>query len=365
VVEEVWNMSRTLRYQNGPLISVVVPCYNYGDYLPASVGSVLAQDGVNVEVIIVDDASPDGSIVEANRLARRDSRVSVIAHERNRGHIASYNEGLEGAKGDYVVLLSADDMLAAGSLQRALKVMEDRPEVGFTYGPAIKFASAPPSVRVRDARIRVWDGRAWLQRRCFRVTNCIFSPEVVMRRSVYRQVGPYRSDMPLTGDLAMWMRAAAVADVAYIAGPPAAYYRLHGLNMHTQTHNSGRVEGMIFDLEQRRTAFQSVLDAPLQGRADLQNLHASAMRRLSAEALAAAARGFAWGLADTWPIDDLIRFGFETYAQAADLPEWRRLKYRLNLGTTRARAHVGIQAEEKVLGWLRALSDWHETTVHA
>ena len=116
---------------------MVVPCYNYGHYLPACLGSALNQPGVEVEAIVVDDASPDGSGEVAERLSAADSRVRLIRHPRNKGHIATYNDGLEAARGDYLVLLSADDLLAPGSLARAAALLEANPEVGFAYGRAV------------------------------------------------------------------------------------------------------------------------------------------------------------------------------------------------------------------------------------
>ena len=70
-----------------PRVSVVIPCYNYGRFLPHGVAAALAQVDVDVEVIVVDDASPDGSAEVAHRLAAADSRVKVIARATNQGHI--------------------------------------------------------------------------------------------------------------------------------------------------------------------------------------------------------------------------------------------------------------------------------------
>ena len=101
-----------------PRVSVVIPCYNYGRYLPAAVASALDQQGLDVDVLVVDDASPDGSHLVAQELAASDPRVDVLVHENNAGHIQTYNDGLARAEGDYVVLLSADDLLP--TLRRAL-----------------------------------------------------------------------------------------------------------------------------------------------------------------------------------------------------------------------------------------------------
>ena len=66
---------------------MVVPHYNYGRYLPVAVESVLAQDGVDVDVIIVDDASTDGSLEVARRLAATDDRIALVEHEVHQRHI--------------------------------------------------------------------------------------------------------------------------------------------------------------------------------------------------------------------------------------------------------------------------------------
>ena len=103
-------------------IDVVIPCYNYGRFLYQCVNSVLGQAGVDVRVLVIDDASPDNTAEVAAALARADSRVTVIRHSTNKGHINTYNEGIEWASADYMLLLSADDYLLPGALCRA-----DRP----------------------------------------------------------------------------------------------------------------------------------------------------------------------------------------------------------------------------------------------
>ena len=76
-----------------PTVGVVIPAYNYARYLRECVDSVLAQRDVDVRVLIVDDCSSDETPALCAELAA-DPRVTFIRHERNRGHIASVNEGL-------------------------------------------------------------------------------------------------------------------------------------------------------------------------------------------------------------------------------------------------------------------------------
>src|SRR5436305_2109319 len=100
-------------------VDVYIPCYNYGRFLRACVHSVLLQQGVDVRVLIIDDASQDSSQEIAQALAREDSRVEYRRHTANLGHIETYNEGVRWIRAKYSLLLSADDMLTPGALSRA------------------------------------------------------------------------------------------------------------------------------------------------------------------------------------------------------------------------------------------------------
>src|SRR5690242_3300007 len=142
-----------------PSVSVVVPCYNYGHYLPGCVASILEQPGVDVEVIVVDDASPDGSAAAVREVEASDPRVRAIYHERNKGHIATYTDGLSIVRGEYLLLLSADDMLVPGALGRATALMEANPSVGLVYGPTIDFTDTVPPGRTVATTWTVWPGR--------------------------------------------------------------------------------------------------------------------------------------------------------------------------------------------------------------
>src|SRR5690242_3600658 len=164
-------------------VSVVIPCYRYGHFLEDVVASVLDdQQGVDVQVLIIDDASPDDSAEVARKIAARDPRVEVIAHEINKGNIATYNEGLlEWADGDYCLLMSADDRATPGALRRARDLLDAHPGVGFVYGrSAWVMDDAPlPTARTQVRGWSVWSGQRWLERRFRQAENPILSPEIV------------------------------------------------------------------------------------------------------------------------------------------------------------------------------------------
>lgn len=311
-------------------VSVVIPCYKYGHFLADCVRSVLdEQPGLDVRVLIIDDASPDDSAEAARALAASDPRIEVRVHARNQGHIATYNEGLlEWADGDYAVLLSADDRLVPGALVRAAALLDAHPEAGFCYGRPLRFTHGGPlpKARTRSAGSVVYPGRWWLERRFREGTGCITSPEVVVRTSLQRKVGGYDPKLPHAGDIEMWMRLAAHADVGYVRGADQAFYRVHGANMSTTDFG-----GQLDDLRQRRVAFESVLDKCGE-LLPAERLAETVHTRLARFALRRAYRAYDRGRTEVVPVDELVEFARECLPGFAALPEYRALRLRRRIG---------------------------------
>lgn len=313
-------------------VSVVIPCYRYGHFLEQSVGSALTeQDGVDVKVLIIDDASPDDSAEAARKLAAGDSRVEVLVHERNKGHLATYNEGLlEWADGDYTVLLSADDRLTPGALVRAAALLDAHPNVGFVYGHPLRFQSDQPlpPARTEGRGWSVWPGRWWLERRFKAGHGCITSPEVVVRTDLQRKLGGYDPRLPHSGDIEMWMRFAAHADVGYLKGVDQAYYRVHSASM-SQTDFSGQLD----DLRQRKAAYDAVLEHAAElPSADRDRLAATVNRKLARQALWRAARAYDRGRTEQVPVEELVAFAAACHPAYQRLPEFAGLSVRRRVG---------------------------------
>lgn len=91
-----------------PLISIVVPVYKAQDYLEECIESLRAQTYTNMEIILVDDGSPDKSGELCDRLAEKDARIRVI-HQQNQGASAARNHGIQSARGELLLLVDADD----------------------------------------------------------------------------------------------------------------------------------------------------------------------------------------------------------------------------------------------------------------
>ena len=119
-----------------------------------------------------------------------------------------------------------------------------------------------------------------------------------MRTSVQKRIGGYDPALPHSGDIEMWMRAAAVSDVGHIRGADQAYYRRHGANMSAVDFG-----GQLDDLRQRRAAFESVLVKCGDALPAAEAWAAEMRRKLARQALRRAVRAYDKGLTGTVPVD--------------------------------------------------------------
>jgi glycosyltransferase involved in cell wall biosynthesis len=327
VGQMAYNKRSELRIMSS--VSVVIPCYNYGHFLRDAVNSVLTgQDGVEVRVLIIDDASTDSSVEVAKALAEEDSRVEVTAHSVNRGNIATYNEGLlEWADADYTVLLSADDRLTAGSLPRAVQLLDTNQRVGFAYGHPLHIREGEPlpEPRTEVQGWSIWPGQWWIERRFRSSVNCITSPEVVVRTALQKKVGGYDPRLPHTADLEIWMRLAAHADVGYVQGVDQAFYRVHGQNMTVDRDN-------VVDLRQRQLAFDVLLESCGDRLINPDHLYGVVHRKLSCEAIWRASRAYDRRRVNQVPVDDLVAFALDCWPAIARSPVHRGLRLRRVVG---------------------------------
>jgi glycosyltransferase involved in cell wall biosynthesis len=307
-------------------VDVIIPCYKYAQFLEECVESVLSQP-VELRVLIIDDASPDHTPEVAQALVKRDPRIEFRRHKVNAGHISTFNEGLEWAKSSYTVLLSADDLLTPNSLARASRLLDAHPEVGFAFGRAIPFTTDEPRRASKttgtDCPWEIVPGRRWLEDICTEAGNVVYSPEVVVRTRLQRQIGFYLPELPHTGDLEMWLRFAAHADVGIIDAEQA-YYRVHSSNMH---HQLGL---KLSDWVHRRSAFEHLFQAHGNRIPDAAKLQIVFSRSMAWDAVWAARR--AYTLRDLEFCRNLLDFAVETFPGARWWRSYVKTSLLLNLG---------------------------------
>jgi len=307
-------------------VDVIIPCYNYGHYLPGCVRSVLGQEGVDVRVLIIDDASPDGSGAVAEDLARQDVRVQARRHAVNRRHIATYNEGLDWAAGDYLLLLSADDLLAPGALRRAAQALDAHPEVGLVYGRQVLFSDAPPAVTdpaATESGPRILTGSEFLEWCCRSGQNPVSTPTAVVRTALQKRVGGYLAELPHPADMELWLRLAAHAAVAVIDADQA-YKRMHPTNMQHQYLASA-----LGDLPHRHAALEALFRDHGGRIAGADRLRARAARALAEEAFWSASKAFDRG--DVTACQQCLDYATGLDPGLRNWRPWTRLQWKRRL----------------------------------
>jgi glycosyltransferase involved in cell wall biosynthesis len=238
---------------NRTRVDVFIPCYNYGRYLRACVASAMQPDGPPVRILIIDDASTDDTPAIAARLAADHPNVTYVRHARNLGHIGTYNQGVRWARSEFFQFLSADDLLAPGSLKRAVTFFDAHPETGMVYGRTRKFYDETPAAMPAPHiyRTTLLDGQQFLRRAAITATNPIWNPSAVLVRTALQQaIGGYLHALPHSGDMEMWFRFAAHAPVGFL-DVDQGLYRCHADNMSLGYQN-------LNDFLQRFQAWESI-----------------------------------------------------------------------------------------------------------
>jgi len=223
-----------------PTVSFVVPCYKLAHLLPECVNSILGQTYGDIEVLIMDDCSPDNTPEVARSF--KDPRVRYIRNDPNLGALRNYNKGIELSCGKYVWLISADDYLRRPYvLQRYVSLMDANPRIGYTFCPGVGVKNGRETgllgYSTYGDRDRVVGGRAFLQKLlCY---DLILTAGAMARRECYEKISyfpinPAWARVPIDliwgGDWYLWCAFALHYDVGYYAEPMVCY-REHELAM--------------------------------------------------------------------------------------------------------------------------------------
>ena len=200
-------------------VSIIMPIYNIVDYLPRAFRSAVEQTEQDIEIILVDDGSTDGSGVLCDRLAETDSRVRVI-HKANGGLSSARNAGIAASGGKYVLLLDGDDRLHREAVARTLAVMEETGAdfVQFCYREVAPEEELPASSA--GGTYVMGEGPAQLFTNLYRLGGAGASAcTKLFRRELLERI-PYE---PMRHEDEMWctrafahpLRAAYIEDVLY------------------------------------------------------------------------------------------------------------------------------------------------------
>ena len=188
-----------------PLVSIITPSYNQARFLEQTMHSVLDQDYPNIEYMVVDGGSTDGSV---DLIRKAQGKLSWWVSEKDEGQADAINKGLARAKGEIVAWLNSDDYYQPGAVAAAVKALEEHPQAGFVYG----------NVRVVDEEEQTLNQLTYAEwgltdLMAFRI---IGQPSIFMRREVLERAGSLDLSYHLLLDHQLWIRMAMEAEMVYI-----------------------------------------------------------------------------------------------------------------------------------------------------
>jgi glycosyltransferase involved in cell wall biosynthesis len=216
-----------------PLVSIVTPSYNQAQFLEATLLSVLDQDYPNLEYVVVDGASTDGSV---DIIRRFTDRLTWWVSEKDSGQSEAVNKGLRKAHGEYVAWLNSDDVYLPGTVSAAVAAFRSNPAAGIVYGDALAIDAEGRTINLMHARqYSLVDLMAF---------NIICQPAAFMRRSVVEQANYLNPSYQLLMDNLLWINMAQIAPLIYVPHTWAA------ARYHDQSKN--RTRGAAYGQEAKK-----------------------------------------------------------------------------------------------------------------
>ncbi|MDF1734029.1 MAG: glycosyltransferase family A protein [Minwuia sp.] len=221
-----------------PAVSVLMTAYNRADFIADAMGSVLASDFTDFELIVVDDGSNDRTVEIARTLEATDSRVRVYQNAKNLGDYPNRKHAASLARGKYLKYVDSDDMIYPWGLGAFVRCMEQFPDAGF--GLSAHSAPDRPHPMIfspAEAYREEFHGRELFGR----------APgSGIIRRDAYEAVGGF-SGMRQLGDMEFWLKIGARYPV--VTMPPALVWdRVHGgqeKNVNTDTEKTAMRVGVV------------------------------------------------------------------------------------------------------------------------
>lgn len=249
-------------------VSVVIPCYNGAKYVVAAVRSALAQGHDDLEVIVVDDGSSDGSA----ELVTRNVPQAIVLRQPNRGVAAARNLGIARASGHWIAFLDADDIWLPGKLAAQLDALQTHPEARLVYGAwqVWPSADAEPDPSFVDELLSGaadsgrWTGPSgWIYSAL--LLDCeVWTSTVLVQASLLDEIGVFDRGLRVGEDYDLWLRASRVTPIVRVPRP-LALYRMHPGNI-TRSAPAENYRARVVSLAVDRWGYDCCFGSPAQPR---------------------------------------------------------------------------------------------------
>jgi glycosyltransferase involved in cell wall biosynthesis len=247
--------------------SICIPNYNYERYLGRTIQSVLDQNYADLEIVVSDNASTDGSVALVRKLS--DPRIRLHVNQCNIGFAGNLDQAARMASGDRLLTLSSDDLMGADALptyERLLRMLPDGgdraiissavDQIDADDGLIAHLQLAPPPFLLPEDRVPSLEaatgvpvyrvtGPELLRRSILGMLNPVHFASTTYPRRLYEAVGGYGGSRLINPDKWFHWRLLAVAEEAYFIDRPLFCYRWHASNQTSQQKRSGALKFLV------------------------------------------------------------------------------------------------------------------------
>ena len=207
-----------------PKVSVLIPNYNYAEYLSEAIESVLNQSLNDFELIIVDNCSTDNSVDIVRQYMKKDKRISLYVNESNICMYRNYNQALLYAKGKYIKYLNADDKLHHKNLEVLSTILDKYPNVALVTSLR-QCIGDDQHILLPPFDEGEYNGKEIILK-SLKIGNWIGEPTTVMFRRKNLNLGLFDISLLMFADFDMWLRQLQVGNI-YFVKQVLSYFRIH------------------------------------------------------------------------------------------------------------------------------------------
>jgi glycosyltransferase involved in cell wall biosynthesis len=231
------------------LVSVVVASYNHAEYLIQRMDSLINQTYQNIEILVIDDCSTDGSVEVLSKYETH-PKVRLIIREKNGGWVAVSNQGVAISSGEFIIFANCDDSCEPQMIEQLVKALCENPTAGISFCRSSmidedgKLIGDDFLVRVKAFKIRCNNDVLLNQKEMgrFLLHSCVIPnlSAALFRRECYNSAGGLTSDYRVCSDWALFFKVVEYYDVAYVSKP------LNGFRQHKTTIRSSTKERVLY-----------------------------------------------------------------------------------------------------------------------
>jgi glycosyltransferase involved in cell wall biosynthesis len=246
-----------MKPRNEPLVSIVIPCHNAERWVSEAIESALGQTYANIEVIVVDDGSSDGSL---RVIKQFDGKIKWISTP-NRGPCAARNVGLRAAGGEWIQFLDADDLLHPGKVHLSLRICENHPHVEFVWAPHLCVGEDFSLGGSAIGTSVLFDTQVTLSENALLAP---YAPCAAMFRSRFlKQVGDWNELLKRWVDLEYHARIAVLMPTYARLSKPLYFYREHrGMRISNSNRDHSNIHSAIESLSLTRAILEASAISP-------------------------------------------------------------------------------------------------------